>query len=259
MFAAVCVLLATVGHVLMSGMAVPWWAMAAAFAGTAAVAWSLAGRERGPLAVVAATVGVQAALHSGFSLAQSVLHPSLPSGTSFARQWAAYLTCGEGSASALSARDALKVVSDAGLGGLVSQPPPGTALDGAAAHVHHGMHDMPGMTGMAGAASDATGALVPAGAHDMAGMSPAGMLAAHLLAALLCGLWLAYGEQGAFRVLRAVAGWLWTPLRLLVGLAPAAVRPRVRVRRVRRSRALPQLFLVHAITSRGPPKGTAVL
>ncbi|MFE2155380.1 hypothetical protein ACFXJO_08705 [Streptomyces lavendulae] len=259
MFAAVCVLLAAVGHVLMSGMAVPWWAMSAAFAGTAAVAWSLAGRERGPLTVVAATVGVQAVLHSGFSLAQSVLHPSLPSGTSFARQWAAYLTCGEGGASALSARDALKVVSDAGLGGLVSQPPPGTALHGAASHLHHGMHDMPGMAGMAGAASDATGALVPSGGHDMAGMSPAGMLAAHLLAALLCGLWLAYGEQGAFRVLRAVAGRLWTPLRLLFGFAPAAVRPRVRVRRVRRRRALRQLFLVHAITSRGPPTGPAVL
>lgn len=258
MFAAVCVLLATVGHVLMSGMAVPWWAMSAAFVGTAAVAWSLAGRERGPFTVVAATVAVQAALHSGFSLAQSVLHPSLPSGTSFARQWAAYLTCGEGTASTLSARDALKVVSEAGLGGLVSQPP-GTVLHGAAAHVHHGMHDMAGMTGMTGAASGATGTLVPAGGHDMAGMSPAGMLAAHLLAALLCGLWLAYGEQGAFRVLRAVAGWLWTPLRLLVGLAPAAVPPRIRVRRVRRSRALPQLFLVHAITSRGPPTGTAVL
>ncbi|MFB0630386.1 hypothetical protein [Streptomyces sp. AB3(2024)] len=262
MFAAVCVLLATVGHVLMSGMAVPWWAMSAAFVGTAAAAWSLAGRERGPLAVIAATVAVQATLHSGFSLAQSVLHPSLPSGTSFARQWAAYLMCGEGAASDLSARDALKVVSDAGLGGLVSQPPPGTALQGAAAH---GMHDMPGMAGMhdmagmADVASGATGTLVPAGGHDMAGMSPAGMLAAHLLAALLCGLWLAHGEKGAFRVLRAVAGRLRTPLRLLIGLAPAPVPPRLRVRRVRRRRALPQLFLVHAITSRGPPTGTAVL
>lgn len=253
MFAAVCALLATLGHVLMSGMGVPWWAMSAAFVGTAAPAWSLAGRERGPLTVVAATVAVQAALHSGFSLAQSVLHPSLPSGTSFARQWAAYLMCGEGAASTLSTRDALKVVNDAGLGGLVSQPPPGTVIADADSHAHHAMD------GMAGAASEVTGTLMPAGGHDMAGMSPAGMLAAHLLAALLCGLWLAHGEQGAFRVLRAVAGRLWTPLRLLIGLAPAPLPPRIRVRRVRRSRALPQLFLVHAITSRGPPTGTAVL
>lgn len=250
MFAAVCVLLATLGHVLMSGTGVPWWVMSAAFVGTAAAAWSLASRERGPLTVIAATVAVQAALHSGFSLAQSVLHPSLPSGTSFARQWAAYLMCGEGTASTLSAQDALKVVNDAGLGSLVSQPPPGTVVPDAGSHTMHGM---------AGAASEATGTLMPAGGHDMAGMSSAGMLAAHLLAALLCGLWLAYGEQGAFRVLRAVASRLWTPLRLLFGLAPAPVPPRIRVRRVRRSRALPQLFLVHAITSRGPPTGTAVL
>ncbi|MFJ2595199.1 hypothetical protein [Streptomyces erythrochromogenes] len=256
MFAAVCVLLAALGHVLMSGTGVPWWAMSAAFVGTAAAAWSLAGRERGPLTVIAATVAVQAALHSGFSLAQSVLHPSLPSGTSFARQWAAYLMCGEGSASALSTQDALKVVNDAGLGGLVSQPPPGTVIPDAASQAHHAMHDM---AGIAGAASEATGALMPAGGHDMAGMSPAGMLAAHLLAALLCGMWLAHGEQGAFRFLRAVAGRLRAPLRLFFDLAPAPLPPRVRVRRVRRSRALPQLFLVHAITSRGPPTGTAVL
>ncbi|WP_405982463.1 hypothetical protein [Streptomyces sp. NBC_00158] len=259
MFAAVCVLLASVGHVLMSGMAVPWWAMSAAFAGTAATAWCLAGRERGLLTVIAATVAVQGVLHSGFSLAQSVLHPSLPSGTSFARQWAAYLMCGEGTASALSVQEARKVVDDAGLGSLVHEPPPGAAFGDAAAHAHHGMHEVHDAPGMADAASAATGVLLPAGGHDMAGMSPTGMLAAHLLAALLCGLWLAHGERGAFRVLRAVAGWLWTPLCLLFGLAPVPVPPRVRVRRARRRRTLRRLFLVHAITSRGPPTGTAVL
>ncbi|MEU8548985.1 hypothetical protein AB0C81_18715 [Streptomyces roseoverticillatus] len=253
MFAAVCVLLAALGHVLMSGIGVPWWAMSAAFVGTAAGAWFLASRERGPLTVIAATVAVQASLHSGFSLAQSVLHPCLPSGTSFARQWAAYLMCGGGTVSTLSAQDAQKVVNEAGLGSLVSQPPPGTVLADAGSHAHHAMH------GIAGAASEATGTFMPPDGHDMAATSSAGMLAAHLLAALLLGLWLAYGEQGAFRFLRVVAGWLWTPLRLLFALAPAPLSPRIRLRRVRHSRALPQLFLVHAITSRGPPTGTAVL
>ena len=56
----------------------------------------------------------------------------------------------------------------------------------------------------------------------MGGTSSFGMLAAHLLAALLCGLWLAHGERAAFRILRAVAGWLAAPLRLL--LAPARRR-----------------------------------
>ncbi|MFJ8160151.1 hypothetical protein ACIRBY_04385 [Streptomyces sp. NPDC096136] len=243
MFAAVCVLLAAVGHVLMSGTDVPWWAVSAAFAGTAAAAWCLARRERGPLTVIGATVAVQAVLHSGFSLAQSVLHPPLPSGTPFARRWAAYLMCADAAGAAPSAPDV-------------------------AAHAPHGMSDMPGMTGMhdmpvmpgmVDAASAAAGTPVPPGGHDMAGMSPTGMLAAHLLAALLCGLWLAHGERGAFRLLRAVAGRLWTPLRLLLALAPVPAAPRIRVRRVRRDRALPQLFLVHAITSRGPPTGTAVL
>ncbi|MEW1633105.1 hypothetical protein AB0469_03435 [Streptomyces sp. NPDC093801] len=243
MFAAVCVLLATVGHVLMSGTAVPWWAVSAASAGTAAAAWCLAGRERGPRPVIAATVTVQAVLHACFSLAQSVLHPSLPPGTPFARQWAAYLMCAEGAGPA----------------------PSGTVAQGVTAHARHGMSDMPDMPGMhdmpgmVDAASAAAGTLVPPGGHDMAGTSPTGMLAAHLLAALLCGLWLAHGERAAFRLLRAAAARLWTPLRLLLALAPAPVAPRIRARRVRRSRALPQLFLVHAITSRGPPTGTAVL
>ncbi len=90
-------------------------------------------------------------------------------------------------------------------------------------------------------------------------MSPTGMLAAHLLAAVLCGLWLAYGERAAFRVVRAVAARLWTPLRLLLRPAAPAHRPRLRVRRRREHRAPRRLFLAHAITSRGPPAGTAVL
>ncbi|MFI1102351.1 hypothetical protein [Streptomyces melanogenes] len=99
--------------------------------------------------------------------------------------------------------------------------------------------------------------------HDMAGMplgmSSTGMLAAHLLAALLCGLWLAHGERAAFRILRAFAGWLFAPLRpaLLSAAPPRAPRPRAR--RDRTVRSPRQLFLVHAITSRGPPAGTAVV
>lgn len=252
MFAAVCVLLAATGHILMSGSAVPWWAMAGGCVGTGAVAWVLAGRERGLLAVTAATVAVQGVLHCGFSLAQSLIRPSLQTGTSFARQWAEYLTCGDGAGAGLSAHEALRVVDAAGIGARVSQPPPGTAMPGT--HSHHAAHDMADLS------SGATGAVLPGGGHDMGGMSPGGMLAAHLLAAVLCGLWLAYGEQAAFRVLRALAGWFRTPLRGLLGLrATTPHRPRIRVRRERGGRALRRLLLVHTITSRGPPAGTAVL
>jgi hypothetical protein len=95
-------------------------------------------------------------------------------------------------------------------------------------------------------------------ADSMGGSSSYGMLVAHLLAALLCGLWLAYGERAAFRILRAVAGWLAAPLRLLLALPATPDRPRLRVRRRRSDRAPRLLLLVHAITSRGPPLGTAV-
>ncbi|MFJ9909668.1 hypothetical protein ACIRVK_43885, partial [Streptomyces sp. NPDC101152] len=87
--------------------------------------------------------------------------------------------------------------------------------------------------------------------------SPA-MLASHLLAAVLCGLWLAYGEKAAFRILRAVAGRLAAPLRLLLALPATPQRPRPHLRRRRSERAPRLLLLVHAITSRGPPMGTAV-
>jgi len=58
----------------------------------------------------------------------------------------------------------------------------------------------------------------------------------HLLAALLCGLWLAHGERAAFRVLRAAAGRLAAPLRLLLALPATPDRPRIRVRRLRSDR-----------------------
>ncbi|MFD6967686.1 hypothetical protein [Streptomyces sp. NPDC059979] len=229
MFAALCVLLAATGHVLMSGTAVPWWAAIAALAGTAAAAWSLAGRERGLLAVTAAAVTVQAVLHAGFSLAQSLVAQSLvPSAAT------------SGTAAAGTGR--------------MPHPPHGVGTSEAATHAHHGVHEM------ADAASTTAVGPLSAGGHEAAAMSPDGMLAAHLLAAVLCGLWLAYGERAAFRVARAVAARLWTPLRLLLRpAAPAHRPPRLRVRRRRHDRAPRRLFLSHAITSRGPPAGTAVL
>nr|WP_229886503.1 hypothetical protein [Streptomyces subrutilus] len=215
MFAALCVLLAATGHVLMSGAAVPWWALGAAFAATAAAAWALADRERGLLGVTLAAVAVQCALHAAFSLVQAPPDRSLPA------------TAG---------------AQGAGV------------LPESAAHAHHAAH---GMHEMAAASA---GAAETAVAHGSAAASSTGMLAAHLLAAVLCGLWLAHGERASFRVLRAVATRLWSPLRLLVDPhRPATpLPPRLRARRPRRRRPLRRLFLVHAITSRGPPAGTAV-
>lgn len=70
-FAVVCVTTAALGHALMSARPLPWWALGAAFGVTGAVAWWLAGRERGAPAVIGATVVAQLGLHSLFGLAQA--------------------------------------------------------------------------------------------------------------------------------------------------------------------------------------------
>ncbi|MER8012215.1 hypothetical protein [Streptomyces sp. NPDC094149] len=119
--------------------------------------------------------------------------------------------------------------------------------------------DMTG--GNSGAAMDMSGPGSMGGMHmdHAAGGSPSlGMLAAHLLAALLCGLWLAHGERAAFRVLRAVGARLAAPLRLPLAPPPTPRHPLPSFGRPRSDRAPRLLLLVHAITSRGPPVGTAV-
>ncbi|MGW6691444.1 hypothetical protein [Streptomyces sp. NPDC054961] len=257
MFAATCVLLSSLGHVLMSGTPVPWWTMTAAFAGTSAAGWLLAGRERGLPAVTAATVGVQAALHGAFALAQAAATlPSAPGGSAgpgaLARRWAQYALC---------APPALL-------------PPPPAAPGGGGGHAQHALHAVHAMAdGVMTDGAMADGAMPTAASMPMAmampmpmsaghadgAMSPVGMLAAHLLAALLCGLWLAYGERGAFRVLRAVAARLLVPLRLIFRLPAPAHRPRVRFGRDHRARVPRRLLLADALTSRGPPHGTAVI
>ncbi|NNN31495.1 hypothetical protein HLK59_14195 [Streptomyces sp. S3(2020)] len=201
-FAAVCVLLAALGHVLMSGSDVPVWTLAAGAVATGGVGWGLAGRERGLPLIVAVVVVAQTGLHSAFSLAQSA-------------------------------------AADTGA----------TAHDMGAMHM--GSMHMHSMDSMDMGHADHV-------SHSMTGSSSLGMFAAHLLAAALCGLWLAHGERAAFRILRAVAGWLAAPLRLLLAALPVTPeRPRVRAHRPSSDR-VPRLLLVHAITSRGPPVGTAV-
>lgn len=199
-FAAVCVLLAALGHVLMSGAQVPGRTLAAGLAATGGAGWCLAGRERGLPLIVAVVVAAQTALHSAFSLTQPT----------------------------------------------------------AAAQDMGGMH-MASMHTSGMDSLDAAPMGSSSGVDALSFLVPFGMYAAHLLAALLTGLWLAYGERAAFRVLRAVAGWLAAPLRLLLLASPVVPdRPRLRARRPRSQRAPRLVLLSHAITHRGPPVGTAV-
>jgi hypothetical protein len=226
-FAAVCVLLAALGHVLMSGSDVPAWALAAGVAVTGAAGWCLAGRERGLPLIVTVVVATQLALHEAFSYAQS--------------------------ASGGSAAMGMSDMGSMDMGSMdVGSMDMGSMQMSSMDMAHMGMSHM-GMTHMGMSHMDPTG-------HSMGGGSSSfGMLAAHVLAALLCGLWLAHGEKASFRILRAVAGRLAAPLRLLLALPATPDRPRVHIRRRRSDRAPRHLLLVHAITSRGPPVGTAVV
>lgn len=206
-FAAVCVLLAALGHVMMSGQHVPGWALAAGLAVTGAAGWSLAGRERGLPLIVTVVVAAQTALHEAFTFAQSASADT------------ASMDTGPMPTDSMS----MSPMGHMDMSGMEHM-----------AHMGHMAHSMDG------------------------GSSSFGMLAAHLFAALLCGMWLAYGERAAFRILRAVAARLAAPLRLLLALPDTPVRPRLRVRRRRSRRAPRLLLLVHSIISRGPPAGVAV-
>ncbi|GAP50543.1 predicted protein [Streptomyces azureus] len=215
MFAAVCVVLAALGHVMMSGDHVPLRTLLAGWAVTGGAGWCLAGRERGLRLVVAVAVAVQTALHSAFSLA-----PSVPA---------------DGASGGLGS---LRLDSvDMGAGGMGS--------------TGHGMGSTPSAPMPMSARMGHVG-------HAPDGDSSLGMLAVHLLAALLCGLWLGHGERALFRLLRAVGGRLAAPLRLLFAL-PAPPPPPVRVRRWSSDRAPSLLLLVHAIASRGPPVRAAAV
>ncbi|MFF3851251.1 hypothetical protein [Streptomyces sp. NPDC002328] len=129
----------------------------------------------------------------------------------------------------------------------------GPASDPTAAHA--GM-DMSGMTHMAHGSGGMEHAHSVAGTGDAASF---GMLAAHLLAAVLCGLWLAHGERAVFRVLRAAAARLSAPLRMLLALHVPVRRPSVRRRRAAYRSPLARFLLCYAVTSRGPPVGAAVV
>ncbi|MFI6408179.1 hypothetical protein [Streptomyces sp. NPDC050548] len=217
-FAAVCVLLAAFGHLMMSGAPVPWWTMGAGTAATGTAGWFLADRERGRGLIVAVVVAAQTVLHETFSWGQTLMPGS---GTASADMVGTAVGSSDSMASMSMSMDAM---------------------------------DMSGMAHLARGSAGMGHALT------MTGGASFGMLAAHLLAAVLCGLWLAYGERAVFRVLRAAAARLAEPLRMLLALPVPARRPSARGRRTLAYRSsLARFLLCYSLTSRGPPTGPAVV
>ncbi|WP_260988304.1 hypothetical protein [Streptomyces sp. CFMR 7] len=218
-------------------------------AGAALPAWLLAGRERAQATVIALTVAAQASLHAVFTLAQTAQQPMAADdgGRTLAARWADALLCGPSHDTAAAAR-AYDVAARAGLADNMPLPhlEGGASAIAALGHAGHGAHT-------AGTEALQSG-------HDMAAMTGTaswGMLAAHVVAALLCGLWLARGERAAFQILRALADRFRLPLFLLDALRPlpsaapasaadfSVTRPRSRL-------------LLHTLVTRGPPREIAV-
>ncbi|MFJ9340862.1 hypothetical protein ACIRP0_16430 [Streptomyces sp. NPDC101733] len=255
MFAAVCVVLAAVGHSSMSGTDLPLGWLLGAFAVTAGLARTATGRRCGPVGITSALLLAQGALHLVFSWAEARNRAGSPSPSR--------ADAPAGAAAAMSGHHHTAGPSMPGVGDAAAM------ADGA------GMADMPDMAGMADAAGHGAGAGVgavagvgPGGVADllaMAGHGGLAMIAVHLLAALLCGLWLARGEAAVFRWARAAGAAALVaarPLSRALALlrtrsapvpAPPAHRPAyVRPRRLRGA--------VHAHTAvrRGPPVRRAV-
>ncbi|MEV4505193.1 hypothetical protein [Streptomyces klenkii] len=220
----------------MSGTTVPWWAVAVALCGTGSGAWFLAGRERGPLLITLATVGAQTGLHFFFALAQNVvvntaraarlgLDPGMPVDHGAASPMGGMAGMGDMAPHSMDMSQSMHAVP---------------SMDGTA--------PMDGMAGMAG--------------HSMsmhAGHGALGMWSAHVLVAVICGMWLAGGEQAAFRLARTVRGRLLAPLLVLVGAVPApSGPPRIRADRSRAAQRLRQLLYAHVLSRRGPPARVAV-
>ncbi|SEE06639.1 hypothetical protein [Streptomyces sp. TLI_105] len=237
LFAAVCVLLASTGHVLMSGQDLPAPALGLAFVGTLAVAWVLAGRERGLSAVTTAAVVVQGLLHAVFSGYQR--HAPVP----MPHMWMGQADRGD--------RADMAHLSTAHLS--TGRMPMDHMSTG------HGLvgHGLVGHGTAVHATMDHA-----AVAHDMTDMSSSlGMLTAHLLAAFLSGLWMAYGERAVFRLVRTLPLGLFRPVRLLLAAVVPVPPRRARPLPVRAGdeRAPRRLLLAHSVISRGPPRAFAVV
>ncbi|MFF8269296.1 hypothetical protein ACF059_18165 [Streptomyces sp. NPDC016562] len=122
----------------------------------------------------------------------------------------------------------------------------------------HAHHHMPGMD-MDMSAGMSAGMDMGPGA-DMAGHGGLGMIAAHVLAGLLCAAWLAWGEAAVFRlarVLGAAALHAARPLSralVLVRARPAALPTPPAFRApYHRPRRLRGAVHAHAVVRRGPP------
>ncbi|MCX4525558.1 MULTISPECIES: hypothetical protein [unclassified Streptomyces] len=285
MFAAVCVALAATGHSYMSGTDIPIAGLVYAFGVIGVLAWLGAGRRRGPYGITASLLVVQGVLHLVFSGSQTAGHqhapgplagtngPAEPSGTRDASSTAGahdmagmhHVPSLPGAAEAPGTDAVAGMPHVPGVDGLAGMHGVGgaAAMPGTDAasgmDVAAGMPHVPGVDGLAGLPGF-DGAGVMDGMAAMAGHGGLGMVVAHLLAALFCAGWLAWGESAVFRLARALGATALLAARplaralALVRTRPAPVPPRpVFRRRLERPRRLRGAVHAHAVVRRGPP------
>uniref|UniRef100_A0AAU2V619 Integral membrane protein n=1 Tax=Streptomyces sp. NBC_00003 TaxID=2903608 RepID=A0AAU2V619_9ACTN len=259
-FAAVCVVLSAMGHVMAACATVPWWTLLAGFLGVFAVVAPLAGRERTLPSIAGVLAAGQLGLHTLFGIGQ---HTAAASGSGSTGdlpviQFAAKLICGSGAAP-LTAADAQRIVTDAGI-----DPSRVSGTGHASMSGMSQMGDM--MSGMAGSG--------PGSASLAASLLPTlPMLLCHLLAALATGWLLRRGEVALFRVVRLAAESVTAAaeattvrsLRRALSFAAAlcagllaAAGPSVPLADRRETPPLPGAALQHSVIRRGPPAAYAL-
>ncbi|MFD3541681.1 hypothetical protein ACFWUQ_19600 [Streptomyces sp. NPDC058662] len=207
LFSALVVLLSAGSHVLMSRVPLPPAMIAGAFAGVFAIAYALAGRERGFGPIAGLLVPLELAADTLFTAGQHLCYGPA--------------------------------------GGPVSGPLRAMGLDALC-----GGNPVGGpLTEVAGPASDPAALLAAPGVW-----TPWLLLGAHVSVGLLAAGWLRRGERALGRLLRAVAGFAFRPLRLAAASASPAPGPARRPLRPRvpgpgaRTR-----FPAHSVGRRGPP------
>ncbi|MFB6641681.1 hypothetical protein ACFCYF_31125 [Streptomyces chartreusis] len=255
-FAAVCVVLAGVGHVLGSCATIPMWTLGAGFLGVLVVALPFAGRERSLPGIAALLAVGQTVLHTLFGLGQhvTVSAPSAASGSGSMSDAAlvaraARLVCGT-AAAAISPAQAQRILTDARIG-------PATG-----AHASHPSAD--GMSAAGGTGFSTS--LLPS----------LQMVLAHVLAAVVAGWLLRRGDLALLRIVemsalsahsvaegafvRSLRGALALVRALRAGLpgAPEAGPRFLRTESPAR-RAPRTVALQHTVIRRGPPAGVLAL
>ncbi|MFD4921786.1 hypothetical protein ACFWNE_10780 [Streptomyces goshikiensis] len=239
-----------------------------AFGVIGALAWLAAGRRRGPYGITASLLAAQGVLHLTLSGSQT---PAMAAGHPHPPTHAPGTPAAPSGASPLEGMPPMPGLSaSSALGGVHHMPglSDPSVMDGMG-----GMGGMGGMDHMAGlSGSSVMDGLTGMGALDWltglvatAGHGGLGMIAAHLLAALFCAGWLAWGEAAVFRLARALGATALLAARPLASalalvrtqVAPVPPRPAPR-RTCARPRRLRGAVHAHAVVRRGPPGGRAL-